>query len=634
MSHVYITSLPLATTRLLHASHTISSVESALAALVQDAVQAGATRIVVTLHPSSLRFSVWDDTSPFEHAALHTALTTARPRHPSPSPRSTLCPRAHSLLALAATSSLDLRTRGAACAMHTHLRFGTVLDHRTSSDSAGATAVLARHGLQVDVWESFSATPVRRRLETARRPSELCSAVRSTLLPLALANPQVAVVLHSDAPAALLATSGGLAAPTSDLVRVLRAGPAGAIWHSAAVATRDDTHGRLRARAVVATSVSAPRVIALDGVPLNSTRLHAAARAQTGRDGERLPLGYVVDIRCDQPQDMEHRLTLESKMDDGPLPRLVAASVRAALRDENNESVVRESRARRRRGVKRCDIPPAKRPRFAEALLSVNKATSAPVQTARELPMVRRATSAAAVDATLRRVSGMDLDEVIWSGAPRASGMRMDERFDKRDVSVSREMLAGMRVVGQVDRKFVMMADERGVYALDQHAASERFLFERLRARAARRGGVVAVALRNRTHWMLGPELQTVVEERGDALRRWGWRVTVARDGVEVTHVPCVTRCGGQGVVLVERRCLTDFLQSVVDGATASSLPRPVGDVVATTACHSAVRFGDELSRAQCESLVRSLRECDNPFVCAHGRPSIVPLVVFDEVSR
>lgn len=86
------------------------------------------------------------------------------------------------------------------------------------------------------------------------------------------------------------------------------------------------------------------------------------------------------------------------------------------------------------------------------------------------------------------------------------------------------------------------------------------------------------------------------------------------------------------GVVLDGEAHLRSYLDSLGAGAVKQATPRPVLDAVASAACHSAVRFGDKLSAAQCSSLVRSLAECDSPFTCAHGRPSIVPLAVFDEV--
>ena len=59
-----------------------------------------------------------------------------------------------------------------------------------------------------------------------------------------------------------------------------------------------------------------------------------------------------------------------------------------------------------------------------------------------------------------------------------------------------------------------------------------------------------------------------------------------------------------------------------------STLPPPaVMRVLASKACRRAIMFGDELNREQCQALLRRLAQTELPFQCAHGRPTIAPLV-------
>uniref|UniRef100_A0A3Q3E199 MutL homolog 3 n=1 Tax=Labrus bergylta TaxID=56723 RepID=A0A3Q3E199_9LABR len=62
-------------------------------------------------------------------------------------------------------------------------------------------------------------------------------------------------------------------------------------------------------------------------------------------------------------------------------------------------------------------------------------------------------------------------------------------------------------------------------------------------------------------------------------------------------------------------------------GRVKGTLPLTVLKVLASIACHGAIKFNDSLSRDECCSLVASLSSCQLPFQCAHGRPSIAPLV-------
>ncbi|KAL8754265.1 MAG: hypothetical protein Q9199_004470 [Rusavskia elegans] len=58
-----------------------------------------------------------------------------------------------------------------------------------------------------------------------------------------------------------------------------------------------------------------------------------------------------------------------------------------------------------------------------------------------------------------------------------------------------------------------------------------------------------------------------------------------------------------------------------------TACPQGIIDMLNSRACRSAIMFNDELTHAECETLVARLAECKFPFQCAHGRPSMVPLV-------
>lgn len=58
-----------------------------------------------------------------------------------------------------------------------------------------------------------------------------------------------------------------------------------------------------------------------------------------------------------------------------------------------------------------------------------------------------------------------------------------------------------------------------------------------------------------------------------------------------------------------------------------TSCPQGILDMLNSRSCRSAIMFNDQLEIGECETLVRRLAECHFPFQCAHGRPSLVPLV-------
>lgn len=195
--------------------------------------------------------------------------------------------------------------------------------------------------------------------------------------------------------------------------------------------------------------------------------------------------------------------------------------------------------------------------------------------------------------------------------------------LDMRRVRITRSDICKLRVVGQSDLKFIIVVDEGDImYAVDQHAASERARFERLQRKLRLESVPPATA----TFVSLSSCQSAALENHLDHIQRWGWKVEpVSPVRHQIAYAPYIC----ETEVHIDRvEHLVAYLDTLARGSAPASLPRPILDALASVSCHSAVRFGDKLTHEQCVSIVRALEECEIPFNCAHGRPSIVPLVV------
>ncbi|XP_063353955.1 DNA mismatch repair protein Mlh3 isoform X3 [Pelmatolapia mariae] len=233
----------------------------------------------------------------------------------------------------------------------------------------------------------------------------------------------------------------------------------------------------------------------------------------------------------------------------------------------------------------------------------------------------------------------------------------------------SKSMIHSMKVIHQVDKKFlaclistkddemVEHTETKGnlLVLVDQHAAHERVRLENLIA-------VIAVCAvtdsyeddpdapgerRLCTSTILPPLGISVTEEEirllrscQPHLRSLGLEVhfSLAADlKVFVGKVPLCfmekesneLRRGRPSVI---KPIAEEYLREQIEllrstGRVRGTLPLTVLKVLASLACHGAIKFNDTLSRDECYSLVASLSACQLPFQCAHGRPSIVPLV-------
>ena len=64
-------------------------------------------------------------------------------------------------------------------------------------------------------------------------------------------------------------------------------------------------------------------------------------------------------------------------------------------------------------------------------------------------------------------------------------------------------------------------------------------------------------------------------------------------------------------------------------GTSEKMLPVALFEVCKSVACRGAVMFGTLLNRDECVALMRGVSVCEHPFICAHGRPGIVPIAEF-----
>jgi DNA mismatch repair ATPase MutL len=224
-------------------------------------------------------------------------------------------------------------------------------------------------------------------------------------------------------------------------------------------------------------------------------------------------------------------------------------------------------------------------------------------------------------------------------GVPR-TGRRAPARdsvLDLRQVRITRKDIPGLRVVGQADLKFIIVVDaERVLHAVDQHAASERVHYESLQRKVldvgegGGAGGVQTAPPDVRTFVTLTARQVATVDLHDGHLRRWGWELVRqgAAAGASRFEISLAPHIRETNVAVDKAEQLAEHLDALAGGTVSSAVPRPILDALASSACHMAVRFGDRLSRDQCVAMVRELATCDLPFNCAHGRPSIVPLVV------
>ncbi|MGZ8350341.1 MAG: DNA mismatch repair endonuclease MutL [Allosphingosinicella sp.] len=173
---------------------------------------------------------------------------------------------------------------------------------------------------------------------------------------------------------------------------------------------------------------------------------------------------------------------------------------------------------------------------------------------------------------------------------------------------------------GQVAATYIVAEAEDGLVLVDQHAAHERLVLERMR-RAMANGGVARQAL-------LLPEVVELdepgcdrIEARAAELAELG--LEVERFGPRAVLVRATPALLGAGDV---RGLVTDLADELGAFDEALSLKEKIDHVAATMACHGSVRAGRILSVAEMNALLREMEVTPHSGQCNHGRPTWVKL--------
>ncbi len=180
---------------------------------------------------------------------------------------------------------------------------------------------------------------------------------------------------------------------------------------------------------------------------------------------------------------------------------------------------------------------------------------------------------------------------------------------------------------GQVAKTYIVAEAEDGLVIVDQHAAHERLVLERMR-KAVEGGTVASQALLMAEVVELDENACDRLEARIAELSEFG--LELERFGPTAMLVRATPAMLGSGDV---RELVTDLADELGAYDQALSLKERVDHVASTMACHGSVRAGRVLSVAEMNALLREMEVTPHSGQCNHGRPTWVKLAL-DDVEK
>ncbi len=180
------------------------------------------------------------------------------------------------------------------------------------------------------------------------------------------------------------------------------------------------------------------------------------------------------------------------------------------------------------------------------------------------------------------------------------------------------------RAIAQLHGVYILAENAQGLVVVDMHAAHERIGYEKLKQQLGPdAGGIASQPLLIPATFAATPTEVATAEACADALTQLGLEISpLSAKSLAVRAVP-VTLAQGDAVELA-RSVLAELAQH--DASTV--VQRAQNEVLATMACHGAVRANRQLTLTEMNALLRQMEETERSDQCNHGRPTWRQLTV------
>ncbi len=573
--------LPEALVNRIAAGEVVERPAAALKELVENAIDASACNIAVRISEGGLAgIEVSDDGCGMDRAEIALALerhATSKLPDEAIELVSTLGFRGEALPSIASVARLTIASRPPG-----QEGWRRVIDHGVLAEEGPAALP---PGTQIRVENLFANVPARRKfLRSARSEYAACLDV---VRRLAMARPEIGFTLEHDGRRVLAVQPGdALAARVAQLVARELAGDGVVI---------DLERGATRLTGVAGLptfnrGVADHQYLFVNGRPVKDRLLIGAVRGayadMLARDRHAV-LALFLDLPPEEVDVNVHPAKTEVRFRDPAFVRgFIVSGLRHALEGAGQRSAQSPAVSAMGNWQSESVAPP---PRL-ESLF------------AREYSGLREVGRA-----------WRGYEETVLTPAARA------EQAEAAPAPVELFPLGVAR--GQVAQTYIVAEAEDGLVIVDQHAAHERLVLERLKAAGA--GGAITAS-----QALLLPEVVELDETdcdrvEGASATLAGFGLALERFGPTALLVRAVPSVLGKGNV---QALVRDIADDLAQNGAALLIEERLELVLATMACHGSVRAGRVLSVAEMNALLREMERTPRSGQCNHGRPTWIKL--------
>ncbi|MBF0301686.1 MAG: hypothetical protein HQK73_01475, partial [Desulfamplus sp.] len=202
---------------------------------------------------------------------------------------------------------------------------------------------------------------------------------------------------------------------------------------------------------------------------------------------------------------------------------------------------------------------------------------------------------------------------------------KLQPEYSKTTVKISE-----FRIIGQFANTYIIAESKDEMVLIDQHAAHERVVYERLKKRSE--------GFKSPSQDLIVPEIvefnyrEAALLERlipqlasvGIAIEPFGGRSFVVKSVPSIIDGKSINTILKDIVDLGEDSICSENNKSINNNILHNGISLWLDNILILMACHSAIRANHQLNSMEMSQLLADLERCDNPYHCPHGRPTII----------
>ena len=178
--------------------------------------------------------------------------------------------------------------------------------------------------------------------------------------------------------------------------------------------------------------------------------------------------------------------------------------------------------------------------------------------------------------------------------------------------------------IAQFGENYIISQNEDGIVIIDQHAAHERLVYEKLKEQAKDNKIEVQALLVPEILELSEPEILVLIEYK-DNLSKYGLKLNqFGINSIAVQEIPAILN--SENI----KKLIFDILDELTDLENSDTLEKKINAVLSRIACHGSIRSGRMLRTEEMNSLLREMENTPNSGQCNHGRPTHISIRMSD----